>query len=962
MSQSHEDILQQEAFDQGTKVAQIFSGIFFSGLAAWLTVTNGTKLAFVQRAALEKRLTVCCFLNTYVGFFSAFFNFFQLTDVDDAVLPNSESFTLDLSRPIEWVMTCPIMQLVLVLMGGAKIPEYRRLLMPFFSVFILGCGTTSTFMPNVPLKAACWGVGFSMFCVMVYFNRMQIIEYSAGEEGLLQGDSEFRKATMLLISTWFPFPIWFLCSPEGFGFIDNVLIIQVGWAFLNIVSKFVFIFYIQRIKDLYCNRLKTKRELVGNGSKGAHAHRQGAVSPPIEDGFMGHVVPDYDSARAYEEAEQERKKSQLGAVIVETMSFLGMAQHTDRFLKLLDRAHITTVDEVEKLSKEQCADLSLPYDLVSALQRRLRVWKLEMVDDAEMGLDKGEEFYIKKGLELPKMDHTEAYPNNLPNMMPHPVPPVVQLHGMPQGMLSGQQTPNAGENGYSDNGYNTTVEELLQRTEQHILEGQESKVQAWQNKVSGLVAELQAMEKRLVGHIEATSKTAEQRAEFRAYESRLNLKFEEVAKTEDCRHDFNALERRLEQTFEQQLGMFTTRVDVCCQKVEAINQKVDACSQKIDTGVVRLSEKVDEVFSHTRSSLDMLAQNTETLKVDTRNLQASQTKLAADSEAAMKHRIEEFENALVVRDDDKEAQDKKRHDEVLKHSTAKMGELTTMITRMAERNDAATEGLGISVKGEVQAGLTRLVTKIDALQSCATNAARLQGEFESAFSLKLGEAVNSAVSQTAQQVASETAQRTEKAIEAFDGSMQKRFEQAVDKAVLASAQRGAAETALRAERAMEALDNGLSKKLDHAVGQAVAEGAQKGAAHTALRAEKAIESLENALCRRLDDAVSKAAADGMSMAATHTVQRMDKAIEGLEGSNRNELHAAVTNLAERIEDIQASQLRKTMEREDRTARRVEELLELSSNRSVQKVEDVGLDLKKELHGFAKRLNSKIPFM
>eukprot|EP00445_Apocalathium_hangoei_P088392 CAMPEP_0204222112 /NCGR_PEP_ID=MMETSP0361-20130328/82020_1 /ASSEMBLY_ACC=CAM_ASM_000343 /TAXON_ID=268821 /ORGANISM="Scrippsiella Hangoei, Strain SHTV-5" /LENGTH=45 /DNA_ID= /DNA_START= /DNA_END= /DNA_ORIENTATION= len=32
-----DELIQQQAFDQGTKVAQIFSGIFFAGLAIWLT-------------------------------------------------------------------------------------------------------------------------------------------------------------------------------------------------------------------------------------------------------------------------------------------------------------------------------------------------------------------------------------------------------------------------------------------------------------------------------------------------------------------------------------------------------------------------------------------------------------------------------------------------------------------------------------------------------------------------------------------------------------------------------------------------------------------------------------------------------------------------------------------------------------------------------------------------------------
>ena len=73
----------------------------------------------------------------------------------------------------------------------------------------------------------------------------------------------FRKASLLLIITWFPFPIWFAISPEGLGYIDNILIIQMGWAFLNILAKFTFIFYIQRVKDNYCSRLKVKRELIG---------------------------------------------------------------------------------------------------------------------------------------------------------------------------------------------------------------------------------------------------------------------------------------------------------------------------------------------------------------------------------------------------------------------------------------------------------------------------------------------------------------------------------------------------------------------------------------------------------------------------------------------------------------------------------------------------------------------------
>jgi hypothetical protein len=68
-------------------------------------------------------------------------------------------------------------------------------------------------------------------------------------------------------------------SPEGVGFIDDVLIIQMGWAFLNILSKFSFIFYIQRVKDNYCNRLKVRRELLGTGVKESSIQLLTACAP-----------------------------------------------------------------------------------------------------------------------------------------------------------------------------------------------------------------------------------------------------------------------------------------------------------------------------------------------------------------------------------------------------------------------------------------------------------------------------------------------------------------------------------------------------------------------------------------------------------------------------------------------------------------------------------------------------------
>lgn len=374
----------EAVYNDAVRVTKIFSGIFFAGLAGWLSMANGTKLSFIQQAALEKRLTVCCFLGVYVGAFSAFFNFFQLTEVDDVLLDREGSFTLDFSRPLEWIMTCPLMQLALVLMGGSRIPEYRRMVMPGLSVIVLVCGTASMLLWDVWVYVA-YGVGLCFACVMFWLNRQQIVEHSDGQECLLYGDSEFRKASILLIVTWVPFPTFYALSPEGFGIITDILFVQVGWAFLNIVSKFTFIFYIQRIKDNYCNRLKVKREFAGVQTAGPKGG--GLVGPD------GTITPPLSGMDLVKSKQQEKATSEMGALVVETMNFLGMAQNSDRFLRLLQKSNITSLTALEGLTQHECNKLTLPWDLVAAVQKRLRVWRLEMQDEAELALEQGELHY-----------------------------------------------------------------------------------------------------------------------------------------------------------------------------------------------------------------------------------------------------------------------------------------------------------------------------------------------------------------------------------------------------------------------------------------------------------------------------------------------------------------------------------------------------------------------------------------
>ena len=61
-------------------------------------------------------------------------------------------------RAQEWIATCPIMQLKLVVLAGARVPSYRRFMMPLLSVAVLLCGTASMFTGDA-LRFGWYGFG-----------------------------------------------------------------------------------------------------------------------------------------------------------------------------------------------------------------------------------------------------------------------------------------------------------------------------------------------------------------------------------------------------------------------------------------------------------------------------------------------------------------------------------------------------------------------------------------------------------------------------------------------------------------------------------------------------------------------------------------------------------------------------------------------------------------------------------
>eukprot|EP00913_Durusdinium_trenchii_P031391 g29391.t1 len=89
--------------------------------------------------------------------------------------------------------------------------------------------------------------------------------------------------------------------------------------------------------------------------------------PPAKGAKQAPVAPPAASAAA-----EEKAQSEMGALVVETMNFLGMAQNSERFLRLLQHSNVTSLRHLECLSQDECLKLQLPWDLVAAVQKRLR--------------------------------------------------------------------------------------------------------------------------------------------------------------------------------------------------------------------------------------------------------------------------------------------------------------------------------------------------------------------------------------------------------------------------------------------------------------------------------------------------------------------------------------------------------------------------------------------------------------
>mmetsp|Transcript_75775 Transcript_75775/g.181168 ORF Transcript_75775/g.181168 Transcript_75775/m.181168 type:complete len:900 (+) Transcript_75775:78-2777(+) len=608
-------------------IAQIVQGVGFIGLAMWLIFANNSKVAVAQKAPLEQRHAVCATISTAVALFSGFFNILQLTAIDDFDLPGREStFTLNLSRPVEWIATCPIMQLKLVVLAGARVPSYRRFMMPLLSVAVLLCGTASMFTGDA-LRFAWYGFGLILAFIMFFHNGLQIKENSEGEESWFQGDSDFRKLSILLVITWFPFPIWFSLSVEGFGVITDPLIIELGWVILNIVSKFTFIIWMQRMKMVHQRKLEAARELYGLSPTDEVAEDELRAKAGGNVGGQKISTNAGDYGLGYgEEADSEQK---LVEIVSETMVTLGMSAHTDRLMRLMVENGVTNTAVLERLNQERCMELNLPWALVEASQRRWISEKMNMGQDQGGTVEKEDPF--KKLLEANKERMTgKGLLHSLPGAMP------MSMAGM-----AGMSTPPVA--GFMGD---------MGSVEEHINNAMERYLMPFQDAV---MTKLQFMEDNLQRQLENTQEAISQRMDF----SQVAL----LQTVNACQVLLHKLDSSQESVVHK-LDAHKVGVDtLVCNITGANDTTKQALLDSVNTSSSMMLQKLDatqqDLLKQTRESHSVLqkvsgSQDTMMKKVDSGN-EFTQRRLV-EMESTMERKMTEVSGTVCKSQTDSSAQ------------------------------------------------------------------------------------------------------------------------------------------------------------------------------------------------------------------------------------------------------------------------------------------------------------------
>lgn len=249
------EIMGPTMMDNSTAFSTLGSFIFMCFLV--VALSGNANWNEVQSASLKARLSYASHMNVMICCLSMSFHFMHvlggLLRADHGML-NKMSF-------LEYMMTCPWMMLVFILLGGPKVQgaKYHTVVMSVTTLVLL-FGFIASLLNDMLLKLTCFTFASGLFCGIIYIINNAVREHSEGKEGLFTiGHGSWYKALAKKIFwTWVLFPIWWTMSPEGFSLVtDSHDVDSMVKLFLNCFAKGLYVLYIRSLQSKFKDEPET---------------------------------------------------------------------------------------------------------------------------------------------------------------------------------------------------------------------------------------------------------------------------------------------------------------------------------------------------------------------------------------------------------------------------------------------------------------------------------------------------------------------------------------------------------------------------------------------------------------------------------------------------------------------------------------------------------------------------------
>lgn len=223
----------------------------------------------IQKHDLRFRIYWCVKCTVYVMSMSFWLSMLHLTNFETLMLDALGFAEDEIIKPLEFILTCPAMMLIVVVLAGDTVPSRRQIEIMSLTFWVLVFGFAAVQVTVLVAKMMFYITGCVIFMVLLERINLCVKEHSGGKESLLRptgfSGSIYRKFCLKTVITWALFPMWFILSPQGLSVVsdyDTAAMISAG---LNIFSKGFFALYVVHIYEAY----------VGAETLMEHPHHEG---------------------------------------------------------------------------------------------------------------------------------------------------------------------------------------------------------------------------------------------------------------------------------------------------------------------------------------------------------------------------------------------------------------------------------------------------------------------------------------------------------------------------------------------------------------------------------------------------------------------------------------------------------------------------------------------------------------